>query len=52
MSRLPPNPLSFSAPIDDQRVMTIDMSTSTSAVGKAQVAALEGAAVAAGLHGE
>ena len=42
VSRLPPNPLSFSAPIDDQRVMTIDMSTSTSAVGKAQVAALEG----------
>ena len=40
--RLPPNPLSFSAPIDEERVMTIDMSTSTSAVGKAQVAALEG----------
>ena len=40
--RLPPNPLSFSAPIDEERVMTIDISTSTSAVGKAQVAALEG----------
>ena len=40
--RLPPNPLSFSAPIDEHRVMTLDMSTSTSAVGKAQVAALEG----------
>ena len=42
VSRLPPNPLSFSAPLDEERVMTIDMSTSTSAVGKAQVAALEG----------
>lgn len=40
--RLPPNPLSFSAPIDGRQVMTIDMSTSTAAGGKAQVAALEG----------
>ncbi len=39
--RLPPNPLSFSAPIDERQVMTIDMSTSTAAGGKAQVAVLE-----------
>ena len=40
--RLPPNPLSFSAPIDAEQALTIDMSTSTAAGGKAQVAALEG----------
>ena len=40
--KLPPNPLSFSAPIDDDHAMTIDMSTSVAAGGKAHVAALEG----------
>ena len=40
--RLPPNPLSFSAPIDEERELTVDISTSVGAGGKAQVAALEG----------
>lgn len=40
--RLPPNPLAFSAPFAERQAITVDISASASAVGKAQVAALEG----------